>query len=404
MKSEIISGQYLGIIYGIIFIIYIEYMKVLFNLKVCQPVGNVKRHGGGKYGEIVFERIVERGLPVYCYYDSHNWLNPKIKNLFSRLNVTSFDLSQFSIEQIVNENSIDILYTPILLDLDNFSACKLVCTIHGLRDVETPSDMYFFKYKTTFRSKAHFLLDTLCKKRNVKKNELHMQAKLQSGKFSFVTVSNHSKFGFKSYYPKLYKNYDIPVFYSPSTIDDNIILDRVYKEKYFLLVSAGIWSKNNLRAIKALDILFSEGMLNDYKVRITGVDSASVYRYRLKNPGRFTFMGYVDDKTMSQLYHDAYCLVYPSLNEGFGYPPIESMSFGVPVIASSFSSVSEVCGDAALYVNPFSVEEIMNRILQMVDSAVYKEYKEKACVNYIKIYNRQKKDLDRLIDYIYGLK
>lgn len=50
--------------------------------------------------------------------------------------------------------------------------------------------------------------------------------------------------------------------------------------------------------------------------------------------------------------------VYPSLFEGFGYPPLEAMSCGAPVIASAVTSLPEVCGDAAVYVDPARVESI----------------------------------------------
>jgi glycosyltransferase involved in cell wall biosynthesis len=52
------------------------------------------------------------------------------------------------------------------------------------------------------------------------------------------------------------------------------------------------------------------------------------------------------------LYQRAACLVYPSRYEGFGFPPLEAMACGCPVIVSQTSSLPEVCGDAALYVDP----------------------------------------------------
>lgn len=56
---------------------------ILFDLVATQPSGTSIRHGGGKYGEVVLRRILERGLPVSCYYDSNKWLNPDIKSLLS---------------------------------------------------------------------------------------------------------------------------------------------------------------------------------------------------------------------------------------------------------------------------------------------------------------------------------
>jgi glycosyltransferase involved in cell wall biosynthesis len=62
--------------------------------------------------------------------------------------------------------------------------------------------------------------------------------------------------------------------------------------------------------------------------------------------------GYVTDSELRALYQHAHCLLYPSLYEGFGLPPLEAMSCGCPVISSSTASLPEVCGDAALYCDP----------------------------------------------------
>jgi glycosyltransferase involved in cell wall biosynthesis len=214
-------------------------------------------------------------------------------------------------------------------------------------------------------------------------------------------VSNHSEKSLRSFYPEA-KGRDVRVFYSPST-SGKLTLERKYDDKYFLMVSGNRWEKNNLRAIIALDRLFSMGYLDGFRAKITGVKSASCYRYKIKNVDRFDYCGYVDDTELEQLYHDAYCLIYPSLNEGFGYPPLEAMHYGVPVIASPFTSIPEVCGDAVIYFNPFSIEEIMSRILMMADPDIHAKYSERGNQRYFKITERQNADLDGLIDYIYTI-
>ena len=144
----------------------------------------------------------------------------------------------------------------------------------------------------------------------------------------FVTVSNHTLSSLRLFYPEL-SEVDIPVYYSPSTINE-VALSRKRPADYFLLVSGDRWEKNNLRAIIALDELRSAGFLMAKKVVVTGVDSVKRYRYRIKNPDMFEFVGYVEDADLHQLYHDAYCFIYPTINEGFGYPPMEAMCYGVP--------------------------------------------------------------------------
>ncbi len=73
---------------------------------------------------------------------------------------------------------------------------------------------------------------------------------------------------------------------------------------------------------------------------------------------RVIFPGYVDQELLTSLYQEADVFCYPSLNEGFGLPVAEAMAGGTPVVTSNTSSLPEVAGDAAIMVNPESVEEI----------------------------------------------
>jgi glycosyltransferase involved in cell wall biosynthesis len=68
--------------------------------------------------------------------------------------------------------------------------------------------------------------------------------------------------------------------------------------------------------------------------------------------------GYVDDADKGVLYAGALALVFPSLYEGFGFPVLEAMHCGTPVIASSTSSLPELVGDAGLLVDPLDVDDI----------------------------------------------
>lgn len=103
---------------------------------------------------------------------------------------------------------------------------------------------------------------------------------------------------------------------------------------------------------------------------------------------------------MNQLYRDASLLVYPSLNEGFGYPPLTAMKLLTPVIASCFTSIPEICGDGAMYFNPLSITEIKNRMLQMQDEKIKEIYINKGKIQFEKIVERQKIDLNAMTDYL----
>lgn len=84
------------------------------------------------------------------------------------------------------------------------------------------------------------------------------------------------------------------------------------------------------------------------------------------------FTGYVEEMDLPALYNGADLFVFPSLYEGFGLPVLEAMACGTPVITSNVSSLPEVAGDAAMLVNPHSVDEIwaaMTSILTQPDQA-----------------------------------
>lgn len=374
---------------------------ILFDLLITQPDLTYGRHGGGIYGEIVFKRILERNLPVSCFYDFNKNINEDIKNLIAKNNIKCYDVSTKSLEEIVEKEKITKIFSALPHSLRNFNKCEVIGTIHGLRPIELPLDNFYFKYTLAWSSKKsliRFLFKKYLPVIGYGYEKKLFESYFCNKHFKTVTVSYHSAYSIKTYFPET-KNQNINVFYSPSTsfID---IEKTVYNDKYFLLVSANRWEKNCLRAIMALDKLFSCGYLKGFKVRITGT-IGKTFRYNFKNPQYFEMLGYVDDHELQQLYHDAYCFIYPSLNEGFGYPPLEAMHYGVPVIASSFSSIPEVCGNAVLYTNPFSIEEIMNRILMMTDTNIHNKLKNKSLSQYKMITKKQVEDLDKLIDYIY---
>jgi glycosyltransferase involved in cell wall biosynthesis len=75
------------------------------------------------------------------------------------------------------------------------------------------------------------------------------------------------------------------------------------------------------------------------------------------------FLGKIDNMTKLILFRSARAFLFPSLYEGFGIPPLEAMRMGCPVLTSNVTSLPEVCGDAALYVDPYSLDEMIDKML-----------------------------------------
>ena len=86
---------------------------------------------------------------------------------------------------------------------------------------------------------------------------------------------------------------------------------------------------------------------------------------RTRGNCRVRFLGYVSDDDLAALYSLARCCAYPSLWEGFGFPVLEAMASGCPLLTSSVSSLPEVAGDAALLVEPTSTEEIADGLARL---------------------------------------
>ena len=72
----------------------------------------------------------------------------------------------------------------------------------------------------------------------------------------------------------------------------------------------------------------------------------------------------------------------------------------MPVAASGTTSIPEVCGDAVLYFDPYSVSEIKNRLVQLLDSKIYDEYAARAPKRYVEVNTRQTADLEEAVNFI----
>ncbi len=98
---------------------------------------------------------------------------------------------------------------------------------------------------------------------------------------------------------------------------------------------------------------------------IHGIQNLDVFIKNLEIDGHIVFTGFVESDALYSLYKNAYVFVFPSLYEGFGLPPIEAMASGVPVVASRSASIPEVCGDAAVYVDPHNPQDIAQGIIKV---------------------------------------
>jgi glycosyltransferase involved in cell wall biosynthesis len=128
-------------------------------------------------------------------------------------------------------------------------------------------------------------------------------------------------------------------------------------------------NKNLLRLLKAfsklIDIIPHRLLIVGKKDGFIGKD-LDVFDYAVSLGDRVEFTGYIDDSRLKGILHNADALVFPSLYEGFGFPPLEAMACGCPVAASSAASIPEVCGDSVLYFDPYNPDDIADKIYRIV--------------------------------------
>ncbi len=136
-------------------------------------------------------------------------------------------------------------------------------------------------------------------------------------------------------------------------------------------------AKNHARLIAAFE-RFKAASHSSWQLVLCGSDwhgADVIHRLVRQSPyaSDIHVKGFVPDDEVAQWYRAASALVYPSLFEGFGLPPLEAMACGCPVLASSIDAVSEVCGDAAILVDPHSVEKIAEGLSQIVNNPALRD-------------------------------
>jgi glycosyltransferase involved in cell wall biosynthesis len=131
----------------------------------------------------------------------------------------------------------------------------------------------------------------------------------------------------------------------------------------FILYPANLWPhKNHARLLEAFALVKKERP--ELQLVLTGHGHE-----RGPQTPDVDRRGHVSDRELADLYRRASALVFPSLYEGFGQPPIEAMASGCPVAASNAGALPEVCGDAAHLFDPRSVEAIASGVLAVLADA-----------------------------------
>lgn len=140
-------------------------------------------------------------------------------------------------------------------------------------------------------------------------------------------------------------------------------------QRYFLFIGT-LQPRKNIRRIVQAFAQCQQTTSDGNTAMVLAGGKGWLYDERwLQDVENIRTLGYIDESDKAGLLRGALALVYPSLHEGFGFPAIEAMICGTPVITSNLSSLPEIVGDAGLLVDPLDVDTIAVAMRRISDDA-----------------------------------
>ncbi|MFZ2970611.1 MAG: glycosyltransferase family 1 protein, partial [Minisyncoccia bacterium] len=321
---------------------------------------------------------LDSGIKFKLFYNgykkvklSHDWLNlPNVELVEFRIPNRALDISSKlagfpKIDRLLC--GIDVMFSPHIFLSSLSPKCRSVVTFH---------DLSFEKYPEFYsKVKSYWHLSMDPKKQARRANRI-------------ITVSQSTKNDLISLYdidPK-----KIKVIYSgieqesriknqESRVEDKktklLEVKKKYNlpEKYILYLGTLEPRKNIVGLIKAFELFKNRETKTNklpatsYKLIIAGgkgwlykkiFDTIEKSGYKED----IILTGFINENDKRYIYELADLFVYPSFYEGFGFPPLEAMSYGVPTITSNVSSLPEAVGDSAIMIDPYDHDELANAI------------------------------------------
>ncbi len=268
---------------------------------------------------------------------------------------------------------VDVFWSPHFNFTSLSEKTKKVITVHDLSFLRYPE---FFSVRKNFWHKALNIKKTL-------ENSDVIIAVSENTKNDIVELLN-------------IESAKIKVIYSGNNIPVEADLN-ITKTDLKIKAQADFINKNNLKGrlilylgtieprknIAALIEAYNELRIknesfSDLKLVLAGAcgwKNKKIYKKWNESPYKqdIIFLGYISQFERDILYRQSLVFVYPSFYEGFGFPPLEAMSQGLPVICSNVSSLPEVVGSAALMINPFKSTEITEALETIINDETFRE-------------------------------
>lgn len=338
---------------------------------------------------------IDTSINKFAYSD----LCPKY---LAQKNVTPVDINGRSLQSIIVEKKIDRVFIGALqywikYDVNDVSI-PIVCVVHDLCDEEYQENRLIDLEKSTelLPYILYKIRIKIRKPRRIVKDKLLIEKIGKNESSRLVTVSEFSRQSL-CYHFSIERN-KVEVLYSPErtyilkdTIFNETLRDIIdSKKKYYLLLSANRKKKNAQSAIRAFKRYIETKRDDAWLVTVGGGTCMCA---------RQIVLPYLDESDLTHALANCYALVFPSIFEGFGYPPVEAMRFGKPILHSNVTSIPEIVGPRQISFSPFYSSDIYSAFMKL-NGSNYEVYSKESKLRYAKVSNRQKEDLKKLIEYI----
>lgn len=182
-----------------------------------------------------------------------------------------------------------------------------------------------------------------------------------------ITVSEYVKKEILHFFPKL----DKPVFVTPLAANHSgFTYHKQDAQPYLLYVGPLDKRKNVLGLCQAFELIADK--YPDFRLIMAGgqngFEAEKVLEYIAQSrfKAQLEYVSFVSEQELQNLYARAWAFVFPSFYEGFGIPVLEAMHYDLPVLASENTTLQEVAGDAALYVQPYKIMSIAEGLEKII--------------------------------------
>ena len=368
--------------------------KILFDIISIQGCIN----GGAEFTFRVLEELIKlKNIQIIGLYDSSiSFVERKLafyqSNLYKTLDINNFK----DINSIIEQEHIDSFFIGIAQRYSNYRLgnikCKTTVTIHDIGDIES----YDNKISFIWRKEKRFRLKLFTKidKKTPLNNYYTLIHFCEQSNVHIVTVSDYSKSSILYYFPQL-SSKNITILYPPmrnipikNNIENESLREFLATHKpYFLLLNIHRKDKN---AKFALDV-FQRFIMDENFYLVTTGGGEMLFPQHVNLP-------LLSPSDLGNAYKHAYALIFPSLQEGFGYPPLEAMGYGIPVLSSNVCSMPSILSNNALMFSPFYKNDLFMKLKNLKNN--YQYYKELAAARYQTIIQKQQSDFETLINKI----